>query len=255
MTRLAAQQGLTRWAVWGPDNLLLIPWIKRELPDARFVHMVRDGRDVALSIGTEGWIHPLPWDRGREVLVAALHWAWKVRRGRRCGVRLGADYLEMHFEDLVDHSTPALRRLSDFLGHPIDPASIQRRSLGTLGDPNSTFRLEASAPVGRWRERMPRAQAAELEQAIGATLTEFGYELETGTTAAETRWPATLYPRWFSMKHFLRTHTPLGRLVDPQRLRLAAPATDTPVDASGMSAEPGSGSGGTRSAGMGEARQ
>ncbi len=48
-------------AVWGPDNLLLMRWIKRELPDARFVHMVRDGRDVALSIWTQSWIRSFPW--------------------------------------------------------------------------------------------------------------------------------------------------------------------------------------------------
>src|SRR5579864_7442070 len=47
MDEIARSQGLRRWAVWGPDNLLCMNSIKTELPDALFIHIIRDGRDVA----------------------------------------------------------------------------------------------------------------------------------------------------------------------------------------------------------------
>jgi len=50
MDEIARSQGLCRWALWGPDNLLCMDSIKSELPDALFIHIIRDGRDVALSL-------------------------------------------------------------------------------------------------------------------------------------------------------------------------------------------------------------
>ncbi|MEP7382531.1 MAG: sulfotransferase [Gemmatimonadota bacterium] len=229
MSRLAARQGVARWAVWGPDNLLLMPWIKRELPDARFVHMVRDGRDVALSIGTEGWIRPLPWDRGAESLVAALHWQWKVQRGRRDAARLGSDYLELHFEQLVQDRRGALEILSTFLGHAIDADAVADARIGTLRDPNSTFAGEHSPPVGRWRERMPPPLVASIEGAIGSTLEAFGYARGTAERGRPLSLAFAIYPSWFSLKHVLRTHSALGRLADRGRLRLDAPMAAEPL--------------------------
>jgi hypothetical protein len=63
MQEVSTQQGVQRWAVWGPDNLLYMREIKSQVPDARFIHIIRDGREVALSMDTEGFIRPFAWDR------------------------------------------------------------------------------------------------------------------------------------------------------------------------------------------------
>lgn len=230
MDRIAARQHAARWAVWGPDNLLLMRWIKRELPDARFVHMVRDGRDVALSIGTEGWIRPFPWHAGSEALAAALHWQWKVRRGRQESATLGGDYIELAFEELVANRAAALARLSAFLGHSIDEGAVLASAVGTLREPNSTFVRDGSAPVGRWRRRMPAATLARIEAEIGSTLEEFGYARSTDAGDARTGISSALYPMWFSLKHALRTYTLLGRRVDPRRLRLDESAAPPSIE-------------------------
>ena len=62
MSEVALHQGTPRWAVWGPDNLLYMRRIKSQMPDARFIHMIRDGRDVALSMNTERFIRPFSPD-------------------------------------------------------------------------------------------------------------------------------------------------------------------------------------------------
>lgn len=220
MTAMAERQGVDKWAVWGPDNLLLMPWIKREMPDARFIHMIRDGRDIALSMHTEGFIRPFAWDRGHSLVVSALHWQWKLLRGRRDGRRLGADYLELRFEELVRRPQETLAAASHFLGHPLDHQQIVRASVGTLRDSNSTFKNDSSNPVERWRQRLTPTQLAEVEQVIGGTLDELEYPRAAEVQAsppARLRW---LYPAFFEVKHVLRTHTPLGRLADDGRMRL-----------------------------------
>src|SRR5215469_18344890 len=101
MDEITAQQGARLWAGCTPDHLLYMREIKREIPDALFVHIIRDGRDVALSYAKQGWAYPFPWDNGQQLAVAGLYWEWIVRRGRAQGRELGSDYYELHFEELV----------------------------------------------------------------------------------------------------------------------------------------------------------
>src|SRR5262245_16103154 len=80
MEEIARAQNVKRWADCTPDHLLYMREIKREIPDALFVHIIRDGRDVALSYAKQGWAYPFPWDKGRQLAVAGLYWEWIVRR-------------------------------------------------------------------------------------------------------------------------------------------------------------------------------
>jgi len=65
--------------VWGPDSLLYIPTIKRQIPDALFIHVVRDGRDVACALDRKELIRPFRWDRSYRLYVSALHWMCNKR--------------------------------------------------------------------------------------------------------------------------------------------------------------------------------
>src|SRR5215831_6042591 len=97
MGAVARKQGMQRWADCTPDHLLYIRQIKREIPDALIIHIIRDGRDVALSYAQQGWSHPLPWDRDQSLAAAALYWSWIVAEGRKQGRELGTDYFEVRY--------------------------------------------------------------------------------------------------------------------------------------------------------------
>jgi hypothetical protein len=228
MGEVARSQGLSRWAVWGPDNLLCMTSIKAEIPDALFIHVIRDGRDVALSMHREGWIEPFPWDRRRGLLIAALHWKWKVERGIESGRSLGAGYLEVRFEDLVLKPQATLARISRFIAQDLDACEIRQRSIGTLAEPNSTFQEEVQAnslqPVERWRHLMSAGELGMVESSIGHLLQRLGYTLSTGEIARscfQQRLADVLYSRYFDTKQWLKLHTVLGRMTSVERLHLA----------------------------------
>ena len=65
MEAIARQQGVPRWAECTPLHLLNLPLIKRLVPDALIIHIIRDGRDVTASLHRIGWIRPFRWDRSR----------------------------------------------------------------------------------------------------------------------------------------------------------------------------------------------
>ena len=233
MEEVAHAQGVDRWAVWGPDNLLYMPWIKQELPDAVFIHMIRDGRDVAVSLNKEGWIRPFPWDRRRSLLVAALHWQWKVTRGRQLGRRVLPDYLEVRFEDLVARNRETLAEIGSFIGHDLDYDRIKDTAIGTLTDPNSSFKAGREAtygPIGRWKQLLSSEDIARIESLISSLLEELGYPISASSPIPPSfeRWiMQALYPRYFDTKQWLKLHTPLGRFVRTDRLRMGQKSLKT----------------------------
>ena len=233
MDEVARRQGVDRWAAYNPDNVLFMPQIKRELPDALFVHIIRDGRDIAVSLTKMGGLRPFPWDKKRGELATALYWQWTVRRGRRDGERIKPAYLEVHYEDLVNDPKATLARLSEFIGYDLDYERIQRAGLGRVSEPNSTFKSERHAPdfnpVGRWKKALTQPQAEVLEQLIGESLQEFGYSLTTPGKRTRIGLPVRVmrpvYPAFFGLKRWLKSNTPLGRLSTLAERRQAPGAT------------------------------
>src|SRR5208337_3631990 len=132
MEAIARKQGVARWAESTPLHMLYLPLIKKVIPDALVIHIIRDGRDVTASLDRIGWIRPLPWDRTRAFLVPAIFWRWIVSRGRRSGQALGGDYMEVHYEDRVHEPREALARIGQFIEHDRDYDRIQQRALGSL---------------------------------------------------------------------------------------------------------------------------
>jgi len=230
MDELARQQGLERWAAWGPDNLLYMPLIARTVPGSVFLHIIRDGRDVALSMNKKRFIRPFPWDRQRSLLVAALHWRWKVERGRAAGRDIPNRYMEIRFEDLVGRRTrEVLEQIGRFIGYDLDYERIQRAAIGTVARPNSTFEgadgMPTSEPVGRWKSFLSRAQVEQVESILGPLLEDFGYPLEfpgAVTRGLAAKFMRASYPAFFDLKEWLKMQTPFGRFVNINRLQFNA---------------------------------
>jgi hypothetical protein len=225
MREIARKQGVARWGDCTPEHLLYMAEIKRQIPDALFIHIIRDGRDVALSYVKQGWSYPLPWDRDEHLGVAALYWEWIVSKGRQQGRRLGADYQEVRFEELIANPHEALSRLGTFIDHELDYDRIQQVGIGSVSEPNSSFTGEGDGqfnPVARWKNKMSAAQITGMEELIGDLLAELDYPLtqgKPGTTLRAARMRATYLPM-FEAKHWMKVNTPLGRRVQLERIEL-----------------------------------
>lgn len=227
MEEVAKKQGVERWADCTPDHLLYIKEIKRQIPNALIVHIIRDGRDVALSYIKQGWSHPLPWDSGKELLVVGLFWEWIVQRGRTYGRQLGPDYYELRYEDLVQKPHETLAGLGEFVGQTLDYDQIQRAGIGSVSKPNSSFASEDFHPVHRWATKMSSEELEGFEAVAGSFLQKLGYPLASGRKHSDFRaWQLRLtYQLWFSTRHWLKTTTPLGRFTAIGRMAVHASGT------------------------------
>jgi LPS sulfotransferase NodH len=229
MDEIARLQQVQRWAVYDPDVVLHFPRIKAEIPDAIFVHIVRDGRDIALSLMKMEGFRPFPWDRRqRSLLETGLYWEWTVRRGRSYGRQVPSDYIEVHYEELVCDPCSVLGKLGEFIEHDLDYERIQGTALGRIRESNSSFRDDGKEiqvnPINRWKEKLMAHEIADLEALIGDCLQEFDYPL---TTPVDDRrgsvrdWCLrSVYPSLLDTKLFLKIKTPFGRLADLSVLEL-----------------------------------
>jgi Sulfotransferase family len=171
----AHSRGKERWGIKTPRYVEQIPFIAEIFPSSRFVHLVRDGRDVALSYADLTF--------GPKSVSSSAHlWAKRVSAGLRDGRPLGEDrYMELRYEDLVEESETELRRLCDFLGITFEPGMLE--GAGSLQDdvlPKAAIynRHVTDRPkrgVRQWRTGMPDRHVEIFEAVAGSVLSELNY--------------------------------------------------------------------------------
>jgi len=228
MEEIARTQGVERWTETSNENLVILPLIKAMIPDALVIHMIRDGRDAALSMDKMGWLRRYPWTPKRSLLVHGLYWEWMVRHGRKAGQRLGRDYQEVRFEELVARPRETLAEVGRFIAQDLNYEQIRAAGVYRIDVPNTSFEAELRQPefnpVGRWKKAYSVEQLATLEALIGRTLGELDYSLHTPVKRLDDSlevWKMRLlYPRIFSLKKWVKFKTPLRRLFPefPERL-------------------------------------
>jgi hypothetical protein len=175
----AEQQGKPRWGDKTPMYMRHLPLLHRLFPTAQYVHLIRDGRDAALSffslpegVAFETWAHP------RSVGDFACLWRTEVAAARRHGRRVGAGRdLEVHYEDLVSGAETVLRRICEFAGLPSESAMTE---YGRSGSEQRPHQQSLKRPLTRglrdWRTEMAPQQVAAFEGIAGDLLRELGYE-------------------------------------------------------------------------------
>ncbi len=199
-----ARMGKPRYGEKTPAYVKSMIKIEGVLPEARFIHVIRDGRDVALSRWkrTLGDKDPAPASKVAET------WARRIRRAQRHGSKV-SHYLELRYEDLVTDTEPNLRKICEFLELDWDPvvltyyehaadrmAEMARDLPATDGKPTrpGSERMQAHAmtqkppdpsAMYRWKEKMKPEDVAEFDAAAGDLLSELGYEVGTADATAE----------------------------------------------------------------------
>jgi hypothetical protein len=190
----AEREGKSRWGDKTPGYVREMHRIQSVLPEARFIHLIRDGRDVALSVLGMNW-------GPSTVPEAAFRWKKRILRAREQAPRIG-HYVEIRYEDLVRDTEATLRRVCEFTDLPYDEAMLRYheraeerlrekdRDLdrGPEKEPQpAEARMESHAlateppdpeRIERWRTEMSREDRAVYEELAGELLADLGYEVE-----------------------------------------------------------------------------
>ena len=165
-----------------PETSFVLPAALRAYPEAKVVHMVRDGRDVVCSLLAKGWLREregaddvgMPYgayarswvepervqefERSSEARRAA--WAWRRYLSAVRATAPGA--LEVRYEELAADPAATAQRIAAHIDADVEPL-VQ------------ALRAVHAESVGRWRRDLTPEQLADVEAEAGPLLRELGY--------------------------------------------------------------------------------
>jgi len=177
--------GKRRWAEKTPRNIRRLDVIFRHFPQARFIHVLRDGRDVACSLRT----HPrhrvvngelVPLNTWKPIAGCARRWRNDIERSRPCWS--DPRFQTLRYEELVLNPRPVLERLMLFVGEAWDDRLLEHAGAGSPFRDVTTFAQnpEALEPlntkaISRWERDLDARDKRIFKRIAGKLLIELGY--------------------------------------------------------------------------------
>lgn len=187
----AARFGKPRWGDKTPFYNQYLETVERILPEAHFIHIIRDGRDAAVSG------RGLPF-AGKDVETIGKNWSRQIRKTRR-QARSCQRYLEIRYEDLILNTTKVLQEICGFIQLQYEPGMerYHLRAPERMNELENTYdddgkiavtketrlfrhQLTAKPPeptrIGRWKTAMSADELSRFNKVAGPLLQELGYE-------------------------------------------------------------------------------
>lgn len=185
MKQRATTLGKRRWADKTALNILVFGQLARLFPDAQFIHLVRDGRDLAASLIERQWRSPSGalFEHCASAAAAGRYWASIVTLGLQAenSPELAGRILRVRYEDLCERPEPTMHGVCRFLGEDFEGEilNLERRRPSVAGMELETadrlrLPLNASA-VGRWRRDLRPEDAEAIRHAYAPIFTSLGY--------------------------------------------------------------------------------
>jgi hypothetical protein len=173
----AARDGKAMYGDKTPGSVTQIELLAELFPEAKFVHIIRDGRAVALS-----YLERPEWGPAT-MAEAANHWKNRVKRGRTAGKAIGAGrYMEVRYEDVVADPETVARSVCEFLGLQFEEGMLSYHEnseefIASTKDPEAFKNLSRPITGGLrdWEEEISSGDRHLFEAIAGDLLVELGY--------------------------------------------------------------------------------
>lgn len=176
----AQRQGASRWGDKTPDHIRCLDAIRADFPDAKLIHLVRDGRDRAEARRRMIWGPSTPFGMARE-------WRDEVMLWKRFCDEHGSDgTLVVRYEDLVHAPRETMERVFEFLDEPYVDTVVNYASTPltrTLSATQSEWHASLgrgifTRKVGIYRQALTRREIEIFESVARDALVEYGYQPE-----------------------------------------------------------------------------
>jgi hypothetical protein len=207
MRMFAAAKGAQIWCEKTPMYVHHLTLLANAFPDAKFLHIVRDGRDCAASFHRRWKFNPVR---------TIYRWKQAVRSGRAQGKLLGSRYHEVRYESLTQAPEPAFREICGILGIPFEAAILS--SARSRADKTRTNTQAVVPNVKTASQYFSAKQLGKVERVSGRFLTELGYACDDSTGDED---PSLYALRWWEFTDDLRRLSSLllgqGRIFNRRR--------------------------------------
>ena len=167
----AEAEGKTRWGDKTPYYVLHLDTILEMFPNAQIVHLIRDGRDCALSMLERKWDLKI-----FNIYHAAYTWNKYVLTGESFGQKNPERYYKIYYEDILNSPEKTLMDLCQFLNIKFNTQVINFKKSGGSGDTPLVSQPIQKNNRNKWKKKMTPAQIRIFETLAGDALRKCGYE-------------------------------------------------------------------------------
>lgn len=172
----AEKKGAKRWGEKAPRYIYNVPQILAMFPQAKIIHIIRDGRDVNNSMLKK-------FDDAKNIYCAALKWRIAVKEGNRLKEILSAEnYYEIKYEDLLSSLEVEVRKLLQFLDEDFSAQCLEHHKNFSyeLSDPHAQHFSNVKRQLiknnfNKWKEELSVSQIKTIEKMNGQLLDRLGY--------------------------------------------------------------------------------
>lgn len=194
-----------RWGEKTPHYVKNVDDILKLFPHAKFIHIIRDGRDVALSLIAREW-------GPNNIYCAAKHWKSYVSAGLRANEKLGDSCLQMKYEDLLAHPKETMQKVAKFIGIEYTDDLLKLNSLkedSYIANTKNFFgkntsyrpsnRVLVSSNKNKWQDKVSKNDMLVFNTMAGDMLSDLGYKPSyDGQTIAIGKLKAL----WYKLSNF-----------------------------------------------------
>ncbi len=199
----AEKEGKTIWGEKTPKNLFYVDKIHEMMPDARFIHIIRDPRAVVNSMNRfarfvdDSVLNAFNW-------LQAADFGFRILQ-KSVPARLR---LEIKYEDLVSDVEGTTRKICEFLKEPFEEEMLAfymksrgdlHPNAGQLGGVNTLTQPISTVSVDKWRDQLTARDIALVEAVCSEAMQVHGYECVGGTLSVKDRlnvWAKLEYCNW-----------------------------------------------------------
>jgi uncharacterized protein YajQ (UPF0234 family) len=163
--------------IWGdktPQNTLNLEWIEPIFKEAKYIHIIRDGRDVVSSY--------LKMGRYNTVEEAAERWKKSIRFAKRLAERKSNNYKEVRYEELVSKTEEEVKKICNFLDIKFIKDMINTKRFNLKDTISYKHHRNLSKPIstssiGKYKRNLSSSQIKKVEKLLNHDLTRLGYSL------------------------------------------------------------------------------
>jgi len=176
-----------------PSNLTKLPLLTRVIPESKFIHIIRDGRDVAVSawnfnMNTDVGATIRQWGSFKKFIPwVAEAWANQIKSSRELGQTYGDRYIELRYEDLINDPHKEASRLFHYLKvdvseelikQCVDKCTFEAMSGGRKSGEEDIESFYRKGIAGDWKNHLNEELLQAFNEKAGRVLLDCGYDLE-----------------------------------------------------------------------------
>lgn len=166
-----------------PNHIFHHAFIREIFPDAKFIHVKRDGRDVCVSVNAaaNSWMPNWKNSFGKSIRTQATSWKHVIQRADELRTSLGDDFLEVRYEELHDNPKAGYKQMFDFAGIPYDDTILDMIFQKTDFETNykgGNDKFRRGGRVGDWKIQLSLLDKLRFHRAAWNELIQQNYETD-----------------------------------------------------------------------------